>query len=110
MTSTDLTPISDEPQGSNLPAKMEYARTLAASSLLPKSYRGQPANVLIALELGQALGIPPIQAINGIHVIEGQADRVRRAHRQPRPPRRPQAPHPRRQRQQAGQGRADPLR
>lgn len=73
MTSTELDRVTgDQPAPSSLPAKMEYARALAVSSLLPKSYRNQPANVLMALELGQALGIPPIQAITGIHVIEGK--------------------------------------
>lgn len=72
--STELEHITEphEQQPSSLPAKMEYARALAASSLLPKHYQRQPANVLLALELGEALGIPAIQAITGIHVIEGK--------------------------------------
>ena len=55
-----------------LPDRLQYAEALAASNLLPSSYRQNPANVLLAIELGSALGIPPIQAINGIHVIEGK--------------------------------------
>lgn len=63
-----------QPQGtgSDLQARVNYAETLAASNLLPKQYQRQPANVLLAIELGQALGIPAIQAINGIHVVEGK--------------------------------------
>ena len=56
----------------NLPSKIQFAQALAESNLLPKQYRQQPANVLLAIELGEALGIPPIQAINGIHVVEGK--------------------------------------
>lgn len=56
----------------DLADRMRYAEALAASSLLPKAYQRQPANVLLAVELGQALGIPSIQAINGIHVVEGK--------------------------------------
>src|SRR5690606_6570483 len=52
--------------------RMDYARALAASGLLPDAYRGQPANVLLAIEYGQALGIPTMTAIQGIHVIKGK--------------------------------------
>jgi len=59
-------------EGSNLGARMEYARALASASLLPTQYRQNPGNVLLAMELGDALGIRPIQAINAVHVIEGK--------------------------------------
>lgn len=54
-----------------LPEKMEYAKALAASGMLPQAYKQQPANVLVAVELGGALGIAPIVAINEINVING---------------------------------------
>jgi len=53
-------------------AKMAYAKMLAVSGLLPAAYREQPANVLYAVEYGEMLGLPPMAAINGIHVIEGK--------------------------------------
>lgn len=53
-------------------ARMQYAKALAASGLLPQHFRGQPANVLIAVEYGAALGIPPMTAINGVAVINGK--------------------------------------
>lgn len=56
---------------SNLPDKMEYARALAASGMIPRDYQQQPANVLVAIEYGEALGIKPIIAINEINVISG---------------------------------------
>ena len=53
-------------------ARIAYAKSLAASSLLPDAYRERPANVLLAIEYGQALGIKPIAALNGINVIKGK--------------------------------------
>lgn len=53
-------------------ARIAYAKNLAASSLLPDAYRQQPANVLLAIEYGQSLGIKPIAALNGINVIKGK--------------------------------------
>ncbi|MEV6313396.1 hypothetical protein AB0M10_33010 [Streptomyces sp. NPDC051840] len=55
-----------------LPDKMEYARALAASGMLPSQYRGQPANLLYALEFADSLGLHPMAAITGVHVIEGK--------------------------------------
>lgn len=52
--------------------KKAYAVALADASLLPRQYQKQPGNVLLAIELGESLQIPPIQAINTIHVIEGK--------------------------------------
>lgn len=52
--------------------KVLYARELANSGLLPTAYRKQPANVLWAYEYGQMLGLSPMAAITGIHVIEGK--------------------------------------
>jgi hypothetical protein len=64
--STELaihTPLAD---------RMTYARTLAEASLLPTAYRKQPANVLLALEYADALGISPIAAIQSVHIIDGK--------------------------------------
>ena len=55
-----------------LPAKIAYARELANSGLLPAAYRRQPANVLYAVEYGDMLGLAPMAAITGIHIIEGK--------------------------------------
>lgn len=55
-----------------LTARLAYAEQLSKSDLLPKSYQRQPQNVLLAIEYGHALGIPTIQAINSINVIDGR--------------------------------------
>lgn len=55
-----------------LMAKIQYAKALADSGLLPALYRKNPANVLYAVEYGDMLRLPAMAAINGIHVIEGK--------------------------------------
>jgi hypothetical protein len=57
---------------SRLTERMTYAKALAHASLLPRAYRDQPANVLLAMEYGDALGLSPIAAIQGVHVIDGK--------------------------------------
>lgn len=59
-------------QPASLPEKMQYARAFAESGLLPGQYRKQPANLLYALEYAESLGLHPMAAITGIHVIEGK--------------------------------------
>lgn len=52
--------------------KVEYARLLAASGMLPQQYRGRPENLLWAVEYATMLGLSPMAAITGVHVIEGK--------------------------------------
>jgi len=61
-----------QPGGMSIPDKLRYAEALAGSNLLPKHYQRQPANLLIALEYAESLGISPINAITGIFVVEGK--------------------------------------
>jgi hypothetical protein len=60
---TDIVPMRD---------KVDWAERIAQSNLLPKQYQRNPANVLLALEYGTALGISPVVAMQQIHVIEGK--------------------------------------
>ena len=55
-----------------LSAKIAYAERLAQAGLLPAAYRSQPANVLLIVEQAEALGIPVMTALNGVHVIDGK--------------------------------------
>lgn len=55
-----------------LTEKMEWARTLAPAGLLPKAYQQNPANLLLAAELADSLGIDRINALTSIHVVEGK--------------------------------------
>lgn len=67
---TQLVPV-EEPTGI-LSERMRYAQALASASLLPKSYQRQPANILLAMEYGHALGLDTITAIQSVHVIDGK--------------------------------------
>lgn len=55
-----------------LNAQIEKAKLLATASLLPPAYAKNPANVLVAMEAAQALGVTLFQAIQGITVINGR--------------------------------------
>jgi hypothetical protein len=58
------------------PADLEQAFTLAENlsqaSLLPQYLRGKPHDVFMTLLLGRDLGLTAMQAITGIHVIDGK--------------------------------------
>lgn len=56
----------------DLTAQMNYAKALSAGSMLPESYRNQPANVLIAMGLGQSMGLSPAESLYRIAVIKGK--------------------------------------
>ena len=68
MTTTDIALRAP----AELAEKIEYAKFLAAADLLPKAYQGKPANLLYAIEYGAMLGLPPMAAVVGIHVIDGR--------------------------------------
>ena len=53
-------------------SSVEMARLMADSTLLPRAYQKQPANLLFAFEYADALGIPRINALTSIHVIDGK--------------------------------------
>lgn len=64
--------VKHQTLNASLPDMVRYAEHLANANLLPGQYRKQPANVLYAMEYGRTLGITPLAAITGIHVIEGK--------------------------------------
>lgn len=51
---------------------MEFARLMASSDMVPKDYKGKPANVIVAVQMGQELGLNPMQALQNIAVINGR--------------------------------------
>lgn len=67
---TDLT--LHQPSGTDLATQMEFARAVAASGVLPRAYRDNPGSVLIAVNLGAAMGLAPAESLYRIHVIEGK--------------------------------------
>lgn len=56
----------------DLAGQVEYAKLVSAGTLLPDTYRGKPANVLIAMGLGQSMGLSPAESLYRIAVIKGK--------------------------------------
>jgi hypothetical protein len=50
----------------------EFAKVVANSDLAPKDYRGKPDNIIVAIQYGKELSVPPMQALQGIAVINGR--------------------------------------
>lgn len=51
--------------------RWKYAETLAEANLVPKAYRGRPADVFYAVEYARTLDLPPLVALTSVHVIDG---------------------------------------
>lgn len=51
---------------------MKFAEIIAKSDLVPKDYKGNPGNVLIAIQWGQEVGLKPLQALQNIAVVNGR--------------------------------------
>jgi len=51
---------------------MELAKVFADSDLVPKEYKVKPANCVIAIKMGEEVGLSPFQALQSICVINGK--------------------------------------
>lgn len=49
-----------------------FAEVLAKSALLPEALRGKAADVVVQILAGRELGLSPMAAIRGIHLIQGK--------------------------------------
>lgn len=52
--------------------RLQHAQAVAQSSLIPDGYRNQPANVLWAMDLADALGLPFPQVMQTMVVMRGR--------------------------------------
>lgn len=59
-------------QPSNLQEAMQLSELMANSEMVPKDFKGKPGNVLVAVQMGAEVGLPPMQAIQNIAVINGR--------------------------------------
>ena len=57
------------PVPNNMEGALEYAKVLASSRLIPKVFQGKPSDVLVAMMWSKALGVPVLQGLQGIAVI-----------------------------------------
>lgn len=78
MTGTELAIAQPLLTHTTLGEQMDFAKAVvirpegAARSLLPESYRDNPANVLLAVGLGQSMGLSPAESLYRIDVIQGK--------------------------------------
>jgi hypothetical protein len=56
----------------DMTAHMNYARAVSTAAMLPEAYRGKPADILIAVGLGQSMGLSPAESLYRISVIKGK--------------------------------------
>ena len=62
--------VKAQPLG--IPDQMKYAEIVTTGDLVPRAYQGKPANALLAIGLGQAMGLSPAEALLRIDVIQGK--------------------------------------
>lgn len=56
----------------NVDDLMRLTQLVAVSNLLPDKLRGKPADVGVILMYGAELGMSPVQALQGIYVVDGR--------------------------------------
>ena len=56
----------------NMSEAIQFSEMLASSSLVPKNFQGKPSDILVAVQWGAEVGLPPMSALNGIAVINGK--------------------------------------
>lgn len=56
----------------NLNEAIHYAKIISSSSFIPSQFRGKPEDILVAVQWGAELGLPPLQALQNIAVINGR--------------------------------------
>jgi hypothetical protein len=49
------------------------AQMFAKSELVPKNFRGRPEDIMVAIQYGLEIGLPPMAALSSIAVINGRA-------------------------------------
>ncbi len=67
-----MTEIVKTNQAMTLNEQLAYANTICKGSLVPNAYRNSPANVLIAMGFGQAMGLSAAESLYRITVINGK--------------------------------------
>ena len=68
----DDQPIAFAVAPASLDEAWRWSQAAAQSMLVPKDYRGKPADVLVAIQIGVEIGLPPMTALQSIAVINGR--------------------------------------
>lgn len=61
-----------QPQQAGLSEQIQYANAVARAGLLPQAYRNKPADIIVAMGLGQSMGLSPMESVYRINVIQGK--------------------------------------
>lgn len=64
--------VKHEPQQLAIPDQLRYAEVVTDGDMVPQAYRKKPANALLAIGLGQAMGLNPAESLYRIDVIQGK--------------------------------------
>ena len=59
-------------QAVGLAEQVQYANAVAKAGLLPQAYRNKPADIIVAMGLGQSMGLSPMESVYRINVIQGK--------------------------------------
>ena len=51
---------------------MKMADLLSKSSMVPKDYMNNPGNIIVAIQFGAEIGLPPLQAMQNLSVVNGR--------------------------------------
>lgn len=57
---------------SNFAELAQFAQMAAKSAMVPAQYKGQPENIMLAIQMGSELGLAPMQALQNIAVVNGR--------------------------------------
>ena len=72
MTNMAIQAAPQQAQMMTVGEQMQYAQMLSKGSLVPRDYRDNPANVLIAMSFGQSMGLSPAESLYRITVVQGR--------------------------------------
>lgn len=51
---------------------MEFSKVIATSDLAPKDFKNKPGNIIVAIQMGNEIGLNPMQALQNISIINGR--------------------------------------
>lgn len=58
--------------GQNFEVAQRMAKALSSTDLVPKEYKGNLANCLLALEISQRTGASPMAVMQNLHIVQGR--------------------------------------
>lgn len=56
----------------NFTELVAFAEMVSTTQLIPQTFRGKPADIIVACQYGYEIGLHPLQALNNIAVINGK--------------------------------------